>query len=113
MAKVEISAPDGFLKVHPNVTKVKPGETVKWDIDVSDDLCVEIVFESQLGVVGPFAFSSGRLSCARGQYRSLGRFDFDTTLDQSVGIWKYDVFLYDVGTGQQIDDVDPWVKIEN
>jgi hypothetical protein len=113
MAKVEISAPDGFLKVHPNVTYVKPDDTVKWDIDVSDDFCVEIVFESQQGVVGPFTFASGRLSCARGQYQSMGRFNFETTPDQSQGIWKYDVFLYDVETGQQVDQVDPWIKFKD
>jgi hypothetical protein len=112
MAKIEISAPDGYLKVHPNVTKVKPDETVKWDIDVSDDFCVEIVFQSQQGEAGPFEVAISALSCARGRYRSQGRFNFETIPDQSEGIWKYEVFLYDVETGQQVDHVDPWIKFQ-
>jgi hypothetical protein len=117
MAKktVTITAPGGFLSVDTNLVKLskKDSDVIKWDVKVDAEMCVEIVFHCQSGTVGPFAHVASAKNPARGWYKVHGSDDVESNaLDQTSGMWKYDVVLYECETGHEIDRKDPYVFIK-
>jgi hypothetical protein len=111
---IVITAPGGFLNVDSNLVTLsaKNGDVVRWDVQVGDGLCVEILFERQHGTMGPFAHAGSDKNPGRGWYKVHGNGDIQTSApDQSSGVWKYEVVLYDCESGQEIDRKDPYIKI--
>jgi hypothetical protein len=115
---IKITAPKGNLHVDTNLIylSIKDGDTVTWEIDVEDGMCVEIVFCQHCGVMGPFTFGDVPTNPARGWYKAHGRKDvgsnaLDGNAAKPGSIWKYDVVLYDRDTGQEIARQDPYIKV--